>query len=435
MEKQVTNETIEGRKNGHWTMCINVDWLQLFTLCDVIEAGPIEVQGRHMDVKLEDGETPLFLRKLSIRTMTGRIWATILQCPRNKVITDRATMIKLENRVLYSNGFVDFAYSLMRALGATYKGITRIDLCCDFNKLSNGQTPQRFIRKFVEGVEGEPGDIVRVGSNKFFLVGTKDNVTRAKYNSIRFGSFKSKIGAYMYDKTLELQEVKDKPWIRKAWEEAGLVSTDSKHVWRAEISISSEGTDVLNMGTGEIFRLSPQFLQYKDSVERLFEIYASRALHFRVCRGQKNRRNYDELNLFSGAHMTSKPYMPSQYKDMGRTEKMCYNKLKALMEEYSDIAGEDARGINAAIRFLLHLSDTKKSIVKLTESTNALKRFGAKKSIRLVQEDYYKALMELQEARRDFTQEDLDGAWQILTIYGESAPMEYTEEIGLPAEC
>lgn len=408
-------------------MCINVDWLQVFCLSDALENQEINVCGRRFVLRVEDGQTPLFMRILRVAESSGRRWATILQEPRNNVINCKATMIKLENRVLYSEQFVAFLYDLMRALNVRYKGITRLDLCCDCNAFYGGLNVQRFIKKFVSGVEGVKGDIVRVGSNKFFLVGNKDGVSTASINSIRFGSFKSKIGAYIYNKTLELKEVKDKPWIRQVWLEAGLESTEKRPVWRSEISISCEGTDVLNMGTGELFRLSPRFLEYKSSVEKLFHIYAAKALHFRVCEGQKNRRNYKDMNLYGSAVMTSRPYYVSKSADTGRTEKICANKLRSLMEEYSDIAGTEVQGINSAIKFLLMLSNYKASEVKAEKAKRELNTLKATSFVKLKEADYFRALDELFEARRDFTQGELDAAWQIMGVMGMVEPMQYDD--------
>ena len=427
MQKQVSDATKTKQSTQSPIMCINVDWLQVYTLCHPIEPGFIAIDGAKYKIVLEDGQTPLFTRVLRVVSAQGRRCAIILQEPRNKVINERSTMIKLENRMLYSEGFVAYLYGLMSAIGATYKGITRLDLCCDSNKMGNGMSYQRFIKRFIQGVEGVKGDIVRVGSNKFFIVGSKDNVSTCTINSIRFGSFKSKIGAYIYNKPLELREVKDKPWIRKVWEQAGLTNTDDCPVWRAEISISCEGTDVLNMGTGELFRLSPRFLQYKDSIERLFRIYASKALHFRECTGQKARRHYKDMNLWGGAEMTSRPYSFSKFADTGRTEKVCANKLKSLLEEYSDLAGHEIVGVQAAIKLLLEIGGIKHATAQAKTNKMLLDGFRGYKFKAMLHQDYARALQEVIDARADFTHNDLDEAWQILTVYGVAEPIDTDE--------
>lgn len=407
-------------------MCISVDWLQVFTLCAPLDSQKLNFGGRSYNLIVEDGQTPLFQRVLKL-VHNGRRYATILQEPRNKVITARATMIKLDNRVLYSEQFVQLLYDLMEAIGARYKGITRLDLCCDFNKLHGGLNVQRFIKAFLNGVEGVKGDIVRVGSNKFMIVGSKDGASISNINSIRFGSFKSKVGAYIYNKTLELKEVKDKPWIREVWKQAGLISDEKTPVWRAEISINSEGTDVLNMGSGELFRLSPRFLEYKSSIERLFHIYAKKAFHFRKCEGQKNKRFYKDMNLFGAPEMGCRPYYVSKSADTGRTEKICANKLAQLMEEYSDIAGIDVVGINTAIKFLLELNGYKSSIARATQNERELSRFKATTSIALLKENYRKAMDAMISARLDCTHMDIDAAWQIMELMGAAEPLEYDD--------
>ena len=108
--------------------------------------------------------------------------------------------------------------------------------------------------------------------------------------------------------TRELEEVKDKPWIRQYWQENGLISDEKTHVYRAEISIKCDGMDLLNMSTGELFKLSPEYLQSQPSIEKLFHFYAARMFRFHR-KGKHTRvRDYDRIELFENSPIiTCKP--------------------------------------------------------------------------------------------------------------------------------
>ena len=97
------------------------------------------------------------------------------------------------------------------------------------------------------------------------------------------------------------------------------------------------------------------------------------------------------------------------------------------MEEYSDIAGTEVQGINSAIKFLLMLSNYKASEIKAEKARRELNAFKATSFVKLKEADYFRALDELFEAKRDFTQGELDAAWQIMGVMGMVEPMQYDD--------
>lgn len=154
----------------------------------------------------------------------------------------------------------------------------------------------------------------------------------------------------------ELPEDKKKRKI----ENDGLTEYIEKHVWRFELSINSQGTDILNMKTGELFRLSPEYLDHYDNIRKIFFIYAGKYFDFRINTGQKRIRDYRPLKLFENSpEVTSKPYYLSKCADTGRIEKICYNRLRYLAQHYVDMAASTRMSLQAAMDFLLLLSNKK----------------------------------------------------------------------------
>lgn len=413
--------------------CISVDWLQTFCLGELLEDGNYTSDNAVFEVIRQAGETAQFKRIYHVRYKNLQ-FATILQEPRTSVINKKATLVKVENRFLYCQGYIDLLYKLHAALNLHYKGITRLDLCYDCNKLHDGRNVERFIKQYVTSELGDANHIVRKGSARFQLHGTRTQTSTAKFNSISWGSPKSKIRAYCYDKTLELTEVKDKPWIRKMWEENGIEynidrkglsamsprETERKidneglgdyireRVWRFEISISSQGTDILNMSTGELFRLSPKYLEHYENIRKLFYIYAEKVFNFRISNGKKKLRNYERLQIFEETPtITCKPFYVNRDCDTGRMELVCYNKLKKLSETYSDLASYRREALMGAMDFLAELSGKKSATVRLERYMHYLDEL---KGYRFIDDDdkmYFAAMEHLRIKKRDFDADEL----------------------------
>lgn len=342
---------------------ISVDWLQVYTLVQpsfpVPTIGSLSENGFIFDFALKEYHSAMFCDIVEVKLKKMEC-ATIELRPRSSKLNKAMCLIKLSNRILYSNRYVEILYSLMKALHVVYKGITRIDLCYDCNKFADGRSPSRFINNYLTKPDTEVGGYCRKGSDEFICHGKKASGSASRVNYISFGSHQSRVRAYIYDKTIELQEVKDKPWIREMWQENSITNDDSNHVFRSEISIKSEGTDLLNMSTGELFRLSPVYLENQKSIEKLFHYYADKYLHFRINEGQKYRKNYRKLELFAKKpEITCKPTHVNTSHDTGKMEKICYNKLDKLSEQYSDLSEPRRAALQCAMEFLKELEGVK----------------------------------------------------------------------------
>lgn len=408
--------------------CISVDWLQTYCLGDVLTDGAsVCCDGMLFKVKEQPMETAQFKRLFYIYEKGIHV-ATVQQVPRTSVINARTTLVKLENRVLYSQIYIRMIYAIQQAFCLQYKGITRLDICYDCNKLHGGRNVERFIKDYITVNSGEVGHIVRKGSARFQLHGTRKQTAASKYNSISWGSPKSKIRCYCYDKTLELAEVKDKPWIRKMWHDNGLlydIDFDSlgklppkerekeydnigfsdyvkERVWRFEISIGSQGQDILDMSTGELFRLSPKYMEHYSNICKLFYIYAEKVFNFRINTGQKNIRHYPRLQIFEDIPvLTEKQVQISHDLDTGRMEKVCYNKLKRLSEEYGDMAEQQREAIYGAMDFLATLAGKKRSIIKMNRTSRYLNELKSYRFLNDIDRLYFASIESVSEAKRD----------------------------------
>lgn len=418
--------------------CISVDWLQVYCLrnffngddgmsavvCDNIA----DAKNKYLGLFKVGYSTPLWLDVYTVY-LRGVEVATLCTTPRSSALDPRGCTVKIENRILYSTAYIDVLMRIIKGLSLTYKGVSRLDICYDCNRLSNGRSVEGFINQYLTATPYAEGHIVRVGSPRFSVHGKRSSSGINVWQSIRWGSPKSSIGAYCYNKSLELLEVKDKPWIREVWEKAGLISevddntwgklTDKQKknaiedgkswnyvnnsVWRFEISIKCQGMDILNLDSGELFKIHPSYMTTQRNIEKLFHIYAGKVLHFRQSRGQRTVREYPDMQLFErvGDSVNCRPIKINQYADTGRSEKVAYNVLDRLQKTYSNLSDSQLNSIYSAMDFLLAVSGKKASTIRVMRHARYLDSLRASKFIETDDMLYLGALETARLAKKD----------------------------------
>lgn len=382
--------------------CISVDWLQVCCYSNNLAFLLNNDYYNKVDslpywLELQPLETRSFARFIRVHTKVGNDWrycADILAVPRSTMLNSNIVLVKIHNRFLYSQNYIKLLYNICVTFKLSIKGLTRLDLCYDCNSFHNGLKPHKFIKEFVTAEFDSPRYIYKVGAKQFRVYGGKSVSSATKFTGIEFGSGKSSKRCYIYDKTRELEEVKDKPWIRQYWEENGLISDAKTHVYRAEISIKCDGMDLLNMSTGELFKLSPEYLKSQPAIEKLFHFYAARMFRFHR-KGKHTRvRDYDRIELFENSPIiTCKPKKVCVNADTGRTEKICVSTLSKLSCQYSDLAQEYSGALSRCITFLSEVAGIKYAKEKLAKEIQGIEAF---KGIQFKEQGYieYFALVE-----------------------------------------
>lgn len=382
--------------------CISVDWLQVCCYSNNLAYLLNNDYYNKVDslpywLELQPLETRNFARFIRVHTKVGNDWrycADILAVPRSTMLNSNIVLVKIHNRFLYSQGYISLLYNICAAFKLSIKGLTRLDLCYDCNSFHLGLKPHKFIKEFVTAEFDSPRYIYKVGAKQFRVYGGKSVSSTTKFSGIEFGSGKSSKRCYIYDKTRELEEVKDKPWIRQYWHENGLISDEKTHVYRAEISIKCDGMDLLNMSTGELFKLSPEYLKSQPAIEKLFHFYAARMFRFHR-KGKHTRvRDYDRIELFENSPIiTCKPKKVCVNADTGRTEKICVSTLSKLSCQYSDLSQEYSSALSRCITFLSEVAGIKYAKEKLAKEIQGIEAF---KGVQFKEQSYieYFALVE-----------------------------------------
>lgn len=404
--KESRSYTTDSCSINRYPYCISVDWFEVCCYGTPIEQGVRVVNGMKYQVVDTEKSTRVF-KKLYKIIYRGLEYFYIQQEPISSALKRGLTLVKVSNRVLYSEKYVSLLLDLLKSFGLQYKGVSRLDIAYDCNYFYNGRSPKKFLHDYICKPIEQKGGIYLANVKKHISFFEKSISSNTHYSYVKFGMGTGGRSAYMYDKSLELREVKDKPWIRKMWSDNGLIDDNKTHVWRSEISIKAQGKQLLNLDTGELFALHPTFLDTYEKICKIFHFYASKAFDFRINEGQKNRRNFPPLRLFdTSIDITCVPKKVSIAADSGRSEKVCRNTLERVSRTYVDLSDSVRHSLAAAIEFMGNISAIKAARYGQEQYKQYLDMFASCKFITEEDIAYFHAIEEARAAKEEISVEE-----------------------------
>lgn len=203
--------------------CYSIDWLCLNLNM------PFEIkEPKNFKIIHEEIGTTIF-HKRDIIYFNGKEFATLVYKPISCILRQNLGQIKIANYFLYQTKTSKIIKQLLEELDCTFYSISRIDICCDFVNMEE-MKPQNFISKFLNG------EIIKLRKTKFATYG-KHSKENNRIDTIKFGTSESILSWKLYNKTIELKEVKDKNWIKNKWKNFGWNEVDE--VWRLEVEINN----------------------------------------------------------------------------------------------------------------------------------------------------------------------------------------------------
>lgn len=280
--------------------CVNIDWLELYCLesPNVYPCNAEYYRRQGYDVRERDYGTRQYREMFTIINRDGLPW---IEIRRNPVAGEDAKGVKgmfspyschirLSNVACYSNNPItkleDFLFQYQYDVSRIY----RLDICLDFERFDKGDAPADVLDRYLRG------KYTKINQSNISAHG-RDLWDGRKWNSISWGNPKSMVSTKMYNKTMELQTAKDKPYIRYAWQMAGLVddyinltktkangSTFKPEIWRVEFSIKSSARawyvveDNTHRKTKQI--ALPHSLNLYETREQLLTAFASLSTHY-----------------------------------------------------------------------------------------------------------------------------------------------------------
>ncbi|MEB3213985.1 MAG: hypothetical protein VKL39_21735 [Leptolyngbyaceae bacterium] len=313
----------------------NLDWLQLGGKLRKVQF--LDVQSPYV-AKTRDIATPLFKSIVDLYDNENNHIAVIMTDPRSPIIPPDTVLVKFINRILYSSRLPSIVKQVEQVYQFDFKHITRVDLAIDFNRFIDYPDPHDFISAYVSD------RIMKLGKGKFMTVGT---VTKPhQFDYIRYGSPKSNLQYYLYNKSKELKQVADKPYIREFWE---LNQIDTlAPVWRLEFSIKTPRYMVneVDTDTGEL--LEDEFVDFNKILDRKYQrnllVYLlSKYWQFVIPRPVKRMDRLPRIKFLqlSDDYKFFRKVKPA--KDVTKTDKIFIKKLflakndQALMSKLEDM--------------------------------------------------------------------------------------------------
>lgn len=217
-------------------------------------------------------------------------FAEVQSRPHSGILNRNSVIVRFVNRVLYMPDFWDRVNAFLTQNSFVFKGISRIDICADFNQFKT-MTATQLIEGFAAKKFRHIGQ--GVGALYFNHGIMLDKVTRTReygvqYTGLSFGSHGSDYRTYLYNKSFELLTQGDKPWIRDRWNAVGL---DPLHVWRLEVSIKSAACKFKDKITGAIVNVDTTSVADDDQLSKIYHSFVRKKFAFIV-----NRRKITNIS-------------------------------------------------------------------------------------------------------------------------------------------
>lgn len=260
---------------------ISIDWLQIF--CKGEPNYP-----HYCTSKRHEYGSKVFANIDTVHIMNNEI-CTVLHNPRSDIIKPDTVIIKLYNEFLYAPDMINIFIKLITDMNLTFINFSRLDICADFNNFYNNLQPDNFLRGFLTN------KYLKTKKSKYKISGNQQQNHIIDY--LRIGAPSSKVSAYLYNKSKEMQEVTHKPWIFQKWQ-TNKLNLD-KPIYRLEVSIK-DFKIMHNDETGrQIEKITLDMLNSPDYIESLFYRAINTAFRFKINNNTKNKSQMRDVVFFN----------------------------------------------------------------------------------------------------------------------------------------
>lgn len=263
---------------------LSIDWLSVH--CLYTELGtwePKESEGGDAfgaypwRYKLADYGTRQFAQLYFVRMPNAEggwdDFAEVQCAPYSGILKHNSVIVRFTNRTLYMPDFWELANRFLNENHFTFKGITRIDICADFNDF-HCIAPIALIDGFAAKKYRHIG---RGVGALYFNHGVVNKEYGVRYNGLSFGTHSSDCRVYLYNKSFELLTQGDKPWIKDLWKTAGL---DLLHVWRLEVSIKSKACTFKDRSSGSTIVLDKERAEDGSELAKIYHTFVKKLFSF-----------------------------------------------------------------------------------------------------------------------------------------------------------
>lgn len=300
---------------------LHLDWIQIM-LKWVNKYEP--VFNKKYKVKRLDITTRHF-KQVDEVYIRGKRLVTLTSKPASGILDPDMIVAKFDNWVCYDSNMHIYVLDFLQSNQFEFISFSRVDFCADFNDFDNGMRPDKFIKKYVGR------KLLRLGRTPHVAHHFGQAKTEHFEKGLKFGSNLSEVTAYIYNKTLEMNVVKWKPYIWKCWSDGGL--DVKRDVWRVELSIKSGGKLIANTETGELdLLLSLQLMSYEYIYKCFYKLY-ERYFFFVWNDGKSRKDRMRVVKLFNYIYSDEVLVNAEVTETADRSKKIFIKKLDEMNKE------------------------------------------------------------------------------------------------------
>jgi hypothetical protein len=266
-----------------------------------------------------------------------RKFAEIQYQPYVSFISDKNAQIKVSNEWLYCSEWFELFMELLREADASFKHWSRLDAAIDFQQF---EKTDLIPEQFLHGIQ--TGEItVRMkrksedSANRYSNIAGLERLTMAgkKYSGISFGSYRSSIMVRMYNKTLEMRQKTNKPYIYAQWQGAGFDL--EKDVWRIEFTLKKDNKALVDTDTGEVLAdFKRKDIARPANLPTLMRSLFEKKLQVAHTNGKKQFCRMERFELFNIDGQIFAIKAVSEYKNSSNYDKY---RIKHLIRQYHEI--------------------------------------------------------------------------------------------------
>ena len=341
--------------------CCNIDWLQVYLeeSHDFFPCNAEFFERQGWDVRVREYGTSVYKEVFELRDKYGHPMFEITRNPRinsqkmHGAMNEANCHLRLSNRTCYYDNPLQLLRDFLIQYDYEFISITRLDVCLDFIKFDSGLKPDDFIKRYMAHVYTKI-------QQSHLSAHAMDEWHGRTWESLSWGSPSSIIKTKIYNKTKELEHEGDKPYIRQAWMQCGLISNFQDNtlrlnngkivkptIWRIEFSIKAGGTRTYiledNSTSKRQAKMMPHRLQDWDNREKCFYNWACLAsCYFRFKKYKSNVRKdrCEDVRLFDFRDLGQLKYrvgVPFSERHQGISLSRLKESLIRFMETQGDL--------------------------------------------------------------------------------------------------
>ncbi len=314
----------------------NIDWLEVYCFED-FENYPTNAEyytKKGYEVRIRDYGTPQYSEMFTVYE-DGQPFVEIRRHPYSTrenggIFEYNSCHIRLANCACYKKNPINRLRAFLLAHGYMYKSISRIDICLDFQQFDGSVSVEDFCLDYMRGKYS------KVNQNRLHCHGV-DQWNGRFMNSFKWGANRSPNNTKLYNKSMELKECGDKPYIRDVWEQAGFDM--GRNVWRIEFSMTSQFQNLKNLKNGEIVK--KDLTSYDTPFKLLYQFFVMynryfdfRKVEFTEDGGYKRKYECERVTLIRPNLKEDVCFVPCRPPKMnaepGRTVKTLIKKLEEI---------------------------------------------------------------------------------------------------------